>query len=98
MILVRNVFRLKFGKVKEAKEIWKEGLALQKKMGLDTGRILTDMTGPFYTLVFEHSFKSLTDLENSMKTIMGSKEWQQWYQKFTPLVESGFREIYTIVE
>ena len=47
MILVRNVFRLKFGKAKEAVGVLKEGMALTKKLGgADTSfRILTDMTG-----------------------------------------------------
>jgi hypothetical protein len=29
---------------------------------------------------------------------MGDKEFQANYQKLTPLVESGFREVFTIVE
>ena len=98
MILVRNVFRIKFGTAKQAKELWREGLAIQKKLGFENGRILTDITGPFYTLVFEITFKSLSDLEQSMKTMMGTKEWGEWYQKFVPLVESGYRELFTIVE
>ena len=31
MIVVRNVFRLKFGKAKEAVALFKEGIALQKR-------------------------------------------------------------------
>ena len=54
MILVRNVFRLKFGKTKEAVALMKEGLAIQKRAGAPyTYRILTDLTGPFYTMVLE---------------------------------------------
>lgn len=98
MILVRNVFRIKFGTAKQAKELWREGLAIHKKLGFEKGRILTDITGPFYTLVIEITFKSMTDLEQSMKIMMGTKEWGEWYQKFVPLVESGYREIFTIVE
>lgn len=30
--------------------------------------------------------------------IMGSAEWQSNYQKLVPLVDSGSREIFTIVE
>ena len=33
MILVRNVFRLKFSKAKEAVALMKEGLAIQKRAG-----------------------------------------------------------------
>ena len=32
MIVIRNVFRLKFGKAKEAVALMKEGLAIQKRV------------------------------------------------------------------
>lgn len=99
MILVRNVFRLKFGKAREAVAIMKEGLAIQKKLGSDVStRLLTDVTGDFYSLVLELTVPNLAALEATQPRIMGDKEWQANYQKFTPLVESGHREIYTIVE
>ncbi len=28
---------------------------------------------------------------------MGSEEWKKWYQKFVPLVESGYREVFNVV-
>jgi hypothetical protein len=100
MILVRNIFRLKFGKAKEAVAIWKEGRALNKKLGLSEApiRILTDLTGPSYTLMMEVTHESLADFERLGKQVMAAPEWQSWYQKFVPLVESGAREIFTIVE
>jgi len=30
--------------------------------------------------------------------MMQQSEWHNWYQKFVPLVESGYREIFTLVE
>lgn len=98
MVLVRNVFQLEFGKAKQAKALWKEGLALDKKFGSSSGRVLSDITGPFYTLVFEAEYKSLTDMESHVKNAFGNKEWEEWYAKFVPLVKSGHREMYTIVE
>ena len=54
MIIVRNTFRLKFGKAREALALMKEGFAIQKRIGLDLShRLLTDLTGPFYTIVFD---------------------------------------------
>jgi hypothetical protein len=32
---IRNVFRLKFGKAREAVALFKEGIAIQKRLGLD---------------------------------------------------------------
>lgn len=97
MILVRNVFQLKFGKAREATALMKENEALLKKHGGAQIRYLTDLTGQFYTLVMEITYKSLTDLEQSQKETMGAKEFSDWYQKFIPLVESGHREIFSIL-
>ena len=67
MIVVRNVFRLKFGKTREAIALLKEGVAIQKKAlaGMDfSTRLLTDVTGPFYTVVLELTVPSLATFEN----------------------------------
>ena len=99
MILVRDVFRVKFGKAKEAVALWKEGLALNKRAGYNpkSTRILTDLVGPsYYTLVFESTFESLSEYENAGKTAMSNSDWQAWYAKVSPLLETGHREIFTI--
>ena len=98
MIVVRNVFRLKFGKAKEATELWKEGLGLTKKLGF-TGRsrVLTDLVGQFYTVVFESTFESLSDFESNAKKLMGNSDWQAWYQKISAVTESEYREILNVV-
>jgi len=99
MIVVRNVFRLKFGKAREAAEIWKDGLAFAKKekFGIAPARLLTDLAGSnFYTIVFETTHESLADYENAAKKMLGNAEWKNWYAKFVPLVESGHREIFNI--
>lgn len=99
MIVVRNVFRLKFGKAREAVAIMKEGVAIQKRLALDLQtRLLTDVTGRHYTLVLEMTVPSLSALETTTPRVMGDKDWQANYQKFVPLVESGHREVFTIVE
>ena len=55
MIVVRNVFQLKFGKAREAIEHWREGRAIFERleMPMKGSRILTDVVGPFYTMVLE---------------------------------------------
>ncbi len=99
MILVRDVFKLKVGKAKEAKALIKEATALGRKYGVPEGRALTDLVGPYYTLVWEHSYPSLAEWEQGMSNNLGADEWQAWYQKFAPLLsEGGHREIFTIVE
>jgi hypothetical protein len=101
MIVVRNVFHLEFGKAKEAIALMKEGLAIQKRVltGVEfSTRLLTDVTGPFYTLVLEVTVPSLAALEASMPRTFGDKDFQANYQKMAALVRSGHREVFTIVE
>ena|SRR5215831_2985000 len=99
MIVVRNVFHLKFGKAREALAVMKDGIAIQQKLGTDVSvRLLTDLTGQFYTVVLELTAPSLAALEATQPRIMGDKDWQVNYQKLVPFIESGHREIFTIVE
>ena len=99
MILVKDIFHLKFGKAKDAKALLNEARELNKKYGFDKGRALTDfVTGHSYTLVLESEWESLAAWEGAMKQGLGADELQKWYQKFVPLVEDASREIYNIVE
>ena len=99
MILVREIFQLHFGKAKEAKAAWKEGAAILKKSGAPPTRALTDLVGPYYTFILENTHKDLASFEESMKNDLGMKEFGEWYQtKFAPLVVSGKREIFTVLE
>jgi hypothetical protein len=101
MVVIRNVFRLKFGKAREAVALFKEGIAIQKRVGVGldfSSRLLTDVTGPFYTVVLELTVPSLGAFEADAPRLMGDKDWQANYQKIGPLVESGYREVFTLVE
>jgi hypothetical protein len=98
MIVVRNVFRLKFGAAREARKLWAEGAALTARLGGPPQRALMDVTGEFYTFVLELTVPDLAGWEEAGKKMMGVPEWEQWYARFTPLVESGYREIFSVVE
>jgi hypothetical protein len=99
MIVIRNVFHLKFGKAREAVALFKEGLAIQQKLGSGnfSSRLLTDLTGPFYTVVLEITAPSLAAFEADAPKLMGDKDWQANYQKIVALVDSGSREVFTII-
>jgi hypothetical protein len=101
MILVRDIFQVKFGKAQDAIASWKEGYSLIKKAGGNNRdfRLLTDMAGGnYYTLVLESEYKSLAEFEEAMLKTMSDKDWKNWYQKFLPLAESGRREILNVVQ
>lgn len=99
MIVVRNLFQIKFGQSKPAVASFKEGRALIKKLGINAeSRLLTDLVGTSYTIVHELKFENLTAFEQEMKKVTGSAEWRAWYDTFIPYVESGSREIFNIVD
>jgi hypothetical protein len=67
--------------------------------GLDfSTRLLTDVTGPFYTVVLELTVPNLAAFEGAAPQFLGDKDWQANDQKVASLVESGSREIFTVVE
>ncbi|HLF19879.1 MAG TPA: NIPSNAP family protein [Bacteroidota bacterium] len=98
MILIRDVFQVKFGRMKEAKALAKQDIDFQKRSGVSQSRFLTDLTGPYYTLIMETTYDNLATYEKTLKETLTSKEFKKWYKKFMPLVESGRREMFTIVE
>ena len=98
MILVRNSFQLQFGKAKEAKAVIKEGFHALKALGMVENRACIDITGPFYTLVLENTWESLGAFEKAFGEMAANADWQKWYAKLVPLVESGHREIYSVIE
>jgi len=99
MIVIRNVFRLKFGKARDGVALVKESVAIQKKGGVAFAhRILTDLTGPFYTIVLELTVPNLAAFEAELPRVMSDKAFQANYQKLVELVDSGYREIFTVIE
>jgi hypothetical protein len=58
---------------------------------------MTDVTGPFYTLVLEFEFESLAEADNNAGRMMKLPGAQENYQKFAALVDSGRRDIFSVV-
>ncbi len=97
MIVVRDIFRLKFGKAKEAVALWKDFLPEMEKSTGRTFRMLTDLTGEYYTLVLEGTYKNLGEYE-AVQSDRRNDVFAEFYPKFVQLVDSGYREIFTIVD
>ena len=86
MILVRDVFRLQFGKAREALTAFKAVGQVAQEMGYgrDSLRVMTDLVGPYYTLVLETTYASLAAYEQMSVKSMSNNDWRAAYQKFTP--------------
>lgn len=91
--LVRDIFKLKFGHFKDAKQLLNQALESELLPDREHARVLSDFTGDSYRLIFEEGFASLDAFEQSLSSSMKADEWQQWYEKFKPHVESSHREI-----
>ena len=75
----------------------KEGMAIQKRAGVDVSqRLLTDMTGTFYTIVLELTLPNLAALEATMPKVMGDRGTAQRTAK-APAACVAHQEIFTIV-
>lgn len=99
MIVVRNIFRLKFGQAKPAIAAFREIREVNRKIGIKgASRLLTDLVGTSYTLVFELEFESLSAFEQGAKAFSTSAEWRAVYEKFIPYAESAYREIFNIID
>lgn len=94
MILVRNKFQAKYGKGGELVTLFQEVRQLQPAMTVD--RILTDASGPFYTVVIETTVESLADWEQRMTKDFSNPKLENWFARMTPLIESGRRDFYNI--
>lgn len=96
MIIERNEFRIKFGKMREAKTIWLEILGVLKKEADIKTRLLTDLSGPAYLLVLELELDDLTHFEQNFRTEMSNSRVRELYQKFILICDSSTRTFYTI--
>jgi hypothetical protein len=101
MILERLVFRAKFGRgdqVAAAFAEWRDTYA--PRFGIKA-RVLVDVTGPMFTIVAESEYRDLAhvaQLQTDLEKEFANPDFQQWFQKWSELTESGSRELYRVVE
>ena len=96
MILVRHVFQVKFGKMDAVLAGMAEMRAMGESLGLSQGRVLTDLSGPMFTLVQEVEVESLEAWQAGSQKMFSSPEWQGASTTMPDVFESGRVEFYTI--
>lgn len=97
MIVVRDIFHVEPEQMKHAKDLLKKQREIGKRLGHPLSRVLTDLTGEYYTLILESEFNGLADYEVALKKVLADPEFQQEYGMFRPLIRGGRREIFTVV-
>ncbi len=97
MIVERDVFQAKYGQGDALVEVIKESRPLWEARGV-THRILTDLTGPFFTVVLELEWPDQVPLTIAHEALFTKAEFGEWFSRTIPLTESGRRELYSVVE
>ncbi len=95
MILARQVFQVKFGHMDEILA------ALKAMSGSSQGpsgitRVLTDISGDNFTLVFESKAESVDAYWEALQASFKDPEMTDPGNSFMQYIESGHREFYTI--
>ncbi len=101
MLVARQVFQAKYGRGDELVALFQEFNArMQQEAGgaAPRFRILTDASGPFFTVVTEVEVENFAAWEGSFREGMARSWTGEWFGRMMPLVESGRREFYTVVE
>jgi hypothetical protein len=96
MIIVRGVYQAKYGKGDELVQLFKEGNDLFP--GMNNSRIMTDLSGQFFTVVTEAEYASFSEWEADAQKIFSDNRFAAWFERMVPLVDGGRREFYTLVE
>ena len=94
-IVERMSFRLKFGQARPACAIWKRILDVNKGSHYPV-RMLTDITGPSYSLVVEMSYSSMMEYGPHQHYWMTNEKLREAYHEFMPLCESSERTLFTL--
>lgn len=94
MIVVRETFTAKPGCASK--------LAAQMKAVMDAAmpgraRILTDLIGPFNTVVIETTAASVGEFEAELTRVMNDQALRAKMQGYTDLYQTGRREVYRVV-
>jgi hypothetical protein len=98
MVLIREVFFCKPGKVRALIDKFKAVDAASKKAGLSGySRLMTDISAErYWTVVMEFEAKTLGEFEDELKKVMSHKEVGEAMKGYHELVDHGRREIYTL--
>jgi hypothetical protein len=98
MIIARQVFQARYGMGDEVVEICRQfAERIQESEPWMRLRVLTDLSGPFFTVVVEFEVERLAVWEH----MFGQGKMQPWmgplFSRMNELVESGSREFYRVV-
>ena len=97
MVLIRDIFFCKPGKVRPMVDKFKKMKQIGEKHGLGRMRVLTDVSAErFWTVVSEIEVETVDAFMKMDMNAPGMKDMMEVMKDYHDLVEHGRREIYTI--
>ena len=96
-MVVRGVFQAKYGKGDELVQLFKEAHTMWPTRTRNAC-LLTDLSGPFFTVISDGEYESFAEWQADGKQIFGDPRFAAWFERMTALVDSGHREFYNLVE
>ena len=98
MIQARDVLQVKFGKIDQAVALCTDPKIAALGWGAteQNFEVLTDISGPMYTLINEFVAEDLGDFEKRRDRQFKQPEFEAWFKQFQLFIEGGQREFYTV--
>ena len=101
MLLIREVFQCKPGKVRPLLEKFQAMNRIMAKAGQGSMRLMTDFSGArYWTLIAEFEAPSMAEFEKMMQgegmKEEDTKEFERLMEGYHDLIDSGHREIYRV--
>ena len=96
MFIIREVMQCKPGKVRPLMEKFKALSSAVQELGRPPLRLLTDVSGDFWTLVIEVPVEAIEDFFALEQTLMKNEAMGKAMAGYHDLVAHGRREIYRV--
>jgi hypothetical protein len=94
MYVIRETFTAKPGMASKLANLFAEVVASQPHLKT---RVLTDLVGPFNTVVMETEVESLDEFNRRLNDHTSKPEIRERMKSYTDMYVSGSREIYQVV-
>jgi hypothetical protein len=96
-IQVRDTLQVKFGKIDQAVDLFTSSDQFMPFSAPEFRlNVLTDISGPMYTLVNEFIVPGLGEFETARDQLFQQPGYSDWFRQFQLYVEGGKREYYTV--
>ena len=95
MLIVRETFTAKPGMASKLAKMFRE---MSKEMPGPKSRVMTDLIGPYNTVIWEVEVDGLGDFEKMMKEYSEKPDIGKKMAGYTEMYVSGKREVYRIVD